>query len=320
MNYRDVRKRGRMIARVTRKRVMPPWLPVDGLVPLADSRRLSEEEIGTIRAWVAGGMPEGDPELLPEMPEFVEGWQLGEPDLVVTMPQPLRGAARRTRRLPQLRGAARPRRGQVGDRDRSPAGAGSGAPPRGHGVGTRPAGRARWRARTACPARCRPTSAPPAPSVVGRWARRRATCRWGLAYKLKAGDDLVLFSHLCPSGKPEIEQTTIGLHFTDTRPPRGIFFLPLPPQFGIATGLSVPPGEKNYEVRGHLRVAVRLDLSAGRGPRPSDLSRDEGFRDAPWRRAPADLRDRRLGLQLAGQLPVRGSRCACPRAPRSKSC
>ena len=39
-------------------------------------------------AGVADGMPEGDPDHLPPRPRNADGWQLGEPDLVVRMPQP----------------------------------------------------------------------------------------------------------------------------------------------------------------------------------------------------------------------------------------
>src|SRR5262249_15991989 len=34
------------------------------------------------------GAPEGDPRDRPVPPQFAEGWQLGKPDLVVTMPEP----------------------------------------------------------------------------------------------------------------------------------------------------------------------------------------------------------------------------------------
>src|SRR5437870_2289109 len=39
-------------------------------------------------AVAAGGAVEGDPRDLPLPPRWIEGWQLGAPDLVVTLPQP----------------------------------------------------------------------------------------------------------------------------------------------------------------------------------------------------------------------------------------
>src|SRR2546430_4656543 len=61
LTYSDVRKRAREIAKVTLKRVMPPWLPEPGYGEFKEERRLSEEEIRLIQEWVAGGAAEGNP-------------------------------------------------------------------------------------------------------------------------------------------------------------------------------------------------------------------------------------------------------------------
>ena len=67
---------------------MPPW-KVDpaghrfiGLDPLSDA------EIDTLQRWVADGAREGDRRDLPTPPRWSGGWQLGQPDLVVTLPAP----------------------------------------------------------------------------------------------------------------------------------------------------------------------------------------------------------------------------------------
>ena len=87
MTYGDLRKRGAMIERVTESRFMPPWHPVEGHGEFAGANRLSDEEIALIGGWLRSGMPQGDPAELPEMPEFDDGWKLGEPDVVVMMPE-----------------------------------------------------------------------------------------------------------------------------------------------------------------------------------------------------------------------------------------
>ena len=51
-NYRDVKKRGRMIAKVTRSRYMPPWHPVPGHGDFSDSRRLQDRDVELISWWV----------------------------------------------------------------------------------------------------------------------------------------------------------------------------------------------------------------------------------------------------------------------------
>ncbi|MEM7515725.1 MAG: cytochrome c, partial [Planctomycetota bacterium] len=87
LSYADAKKRGPMIELVTQDRYMPPWHPEDGVGEFRDARRLTEEEIAQIESWVSSGMAEGDPALSPKVPEFPEGWQLGEPDLVIEMPE-----------------------------------------------------------------------------------------------------------------------------------------------------------------------------------------------------------------------------------------
>ena len=84
----EVRKRAAQIVQVTRDRFMPPWLPEPGYGRFAGERRLSDAQIAMLVQWVDEGTVEGDPADLPPAPQFSDGWQLGEPDLVVTMPQP----------------------------------------------------------------------------------------------------------------------------------------------------------------------------------------------------------------------------------------
>ena len=69
----------------TQEKKMPPWKPTEGL-PFHNDRQLSEHDIKTLAAWVDGGTPEGNVKDAPKPPEFVEGWQLGKPDLIVTVP------------------------------------------------------------------------------------------------------------------------------------------------------------------------------------------------------------------------------------------
>src|SRR5580700_10222304 len=85
MSYEDVAKRGKLIAVVTESRLMPPWRAEPASYPYKDSRRLSDDELATIQAWVKEGMPKGNPVKIPAPPKFPDGWQLGTPDLVVKM-------------------------------------------------------------------------------------------------------------------------------------------------------------------------------------------------------------------------------------------
>ena len=88
LTYQDVRKRARQIVDVTRKRYMPPWLPSPEGPRFAGERRLSDDQIALLETWVQGGMAEGEHLPAPNTPMTKDGWQLGKPDLVLSLPQP----------------------------------------------------------------------------------------------------------------------------------------------------------------------------------------------------------------------------------------
>ena len=89
LTYRDVKPRAEVINRMVQRSVMPPWKPEPGYGDaFIGARRLSDEQITTIQQWVEQGAIEGDPADLPPLPPFREGWRLGQPDLIVRMPEP----------------------------------------------------------------------------------------------------------------------------------------------------------------------------------------------------------------------------------------
>ena len=65
-------------------RIMPPWLPERGHGVFANERRLRDDQIATHPAMGRGGRREGDPADRPPLPTWPDGWQLGQPDLVLT--------------------------------------------------------------------------------------------------------------------------------------------------------------------------------------------------------------------------------------------
>src|SRR5262249_38679636 len=88
VTYKPAANRARFLAQVTAARRMPPWRAEKGYGPFVNERRMSDADIRSIARWAEAGAPEGDPKDLPPPPKFPEGWQLGEPDLVVRMPAP----------------------------------------------------------------------------------------------------------------------------------------------------------------------------------------------------------------------------------------
>jgi hypothetical protein len=64
----------------------PPWKATPESGEFVGQRHLSDAEIGLIQRWIDGGHLEGDPRDLPPAPRQTLGWQLGTPDLILTMP------------------------------------------------------------------------------------------------------------------------------------------------------------------------------------------------------------------------------------------
>ena len=65
---------------------MPPWFADPAHGTFKNDARLTEQQIDTIVKWVDAGAPRGNPADEPKPPALTEGWQLGEPDFVITLP------------------------------------------------------------------------------------------------------------------------------------------------------------------------------------------------------------------------------------------
>jgi mono/diheme cytochrome c family protein len=85
-NYKEVRPWAKAIREKVVTRVMPPWFADPAHGAFSNDPRLSQKEIDAIVAWVEDGAKEGDPKDLPPAPKYAEGWQVGKPDVVLSMP------------------------------------------------------------------------------------------------------------------------------------------------------------------------------------------------------------------------------------------
>jgi peroxiredoxin len=88
LTYKEAAKRAEFIRDVTASGAMPPWKPRPGVGAFLDDPRLTEHEIEILRVWAETGCAPGDLSELPSPPRFPRGWQLGEPDLVLSLPEP----------------------------------------------------------------------------------------------------------------------------------------------------------------------------------------------------------------------------------------
>ncbi|MGB2190805.1 MAG: c-type cytochrome, partial [Flavobacteriales bacterium] len=87
-SYQEVSEYSSFISYVTSTGYMPPWTPDPEYSTLRGERFLTEEQIELLAQWHEAGAPEGDPADNPGLPDFPEGSQVGDPDLVISMPEP----------------------------------------------------------------------------------------------------------------------------------------------------------------------------------------------------------------------------------------
>ena len=86
LTYKEVRPWAAAIREAVETRKMPPWKADPHYGKWSNDPTLTSAEIATIQAWVERGAPEGDPKFLPQPPSFSNGWKIGKPDAIITMP------------------------------------------------------------------------------------------------------------------------------------------------------------------------------------------------------------------------------------------
>ncbi len=85
-DYDEVVGWGEMMLEVIDQKRMPPWHADPEHGRFIGERRMPQEAHNALAAWVEQGMPEGDPDDLPEQPTWGEGWHLAEsPDAEFAM-------------------------------------------------------------------------------------------------------------------------------------------------------------------------------------------------------------------------------------------
>ncbi len=85
--YEDAVDHAATIREVVVQRRMPPWHADPRYGKFSNDRSLTAEEIGTLAGWVESGTPRGDPKDAPAPLRWPEGWSIGKPDAVFTLPR-----------------------------------------------------------------------------------------------------------------------------------------------------------------------------------------------------------------------------------------
>jgi hypothetical protein len=87
LTYEDASSWAEMIREVVKSKRMPPWHADPSHGKFLNDRSLSRADMDTLLAWIGQGCPKGDDKDLPAKKEFSEGWTIGKPDAVFTMPR-----------------------------------------------------------------------------------------------------------------------------------------------------------------------------------------------------------------------------------------
>src|SRR5215467_2424425 len=258
LSYSDAAKHASQIATATAKRFMPPWKPEPGYGEFDEERRLTDAEIQLLAEWAKAGVPEGDPRDKPVPPQFQDGWELGKPDLIVKMPEaytvpaegrdiyrcfviPLNLSEDRYVAAIEFRPGNRKvvhhailhteEPGPDRQRDETDPGPGYNCFGGGGGI-TGEGGLGGW-----------------VPGTTPRFLPD------GVARLVPSGSDLIIQNHYHPSGKPETDQSTVGIYFAKTPPTKTILTLPL-----VVRNLAIPPGDARYKVETSFTTPIPLHV------------------------------------------------------------
>lgn len=86
LTYDQVRPWAKSIREKVALGQMPPWHAEAARGTFSNDRRLSDQDKDTLTRWATNGAPAGDAKDLPPLPKFTEGWEIGAPDAVFSIP------------------------------------------------------------------------------------------------------------------------------------------------------------------------------------------------------------------------------------------
>jgi hypothetical protein len=85
VSFSDARPWAKSIATRVANGTMPPWHADPAHGQFLNDRSLSARDRDVIVKWASNGAPEGDRADLPQVPQYAEGWQIGQPDTIWSM-------------------------------------------------------------------------------------------------------------------------------------------------------------------------------------------------------------------------------------------
>jgi peroxiredoxin len=242
LTYEDASAWADTIREVIRDKRMPPWYADPAHGKWSNDRSLSQAERDTLLAWVDQGTPRGDPKQLPPPRQFADGWRIGQPDVVLTMPKPFDVPAETPKYgVPYKHFYVSTNFAE--DRWVERAEAKPGAPEVVHHiiVFLAPPGENFFPGNPKTPALAG-TAPGDMPLILPP----------GSAKKVPKGSKLVFQMHYTPNGRAQKDQSSIGLIFAKKPPTREVITVPVGnPLF------EIPPGADNHNVE--AKYVLRKD-------------------------------------------------------------
>ena len=279
-DYKETRPWAKAIKTAILTRKMPPWFADPQYGHFRNERKLTEAERNTIIQWADNGAPEGEAKDRPASVAFVDGWNIGQPDVVFQMPEPFDVPASGTLEYQYIviptgftkdtwvsAAEVRPGNRQVVHhvivfvrppgstwmKDAKP------------GIPFVPVVHQRDAngARVADPQRAesRPANDPQRGGDRGSVVNNENLVGYapglqpqdfslgGAAKLIPAGSDIVLQMHYTANGKAATDQSKIGLVLAKETPRYRFLTMPAATQ-----QFAIPPGDPNYEVRSSITI------------------------------------------------------------------
>lgn len=235
-----------MIRKVIERGTMPPWFAAssDGPSLWANDRSLAAAEKADLLAWFGNGQPAGDTADAPRPRQFAGEWQIGEPDVVLQIPQPMpikaTGAMpyQHARIVTTFKEDKWVEAVEIRPTDRAVV----------HHVLVFVVGEG------GLASRIDERTGFFAAYVPGNSAQKYPT---GFAKKLPAGATLVFQLHYTPNGTATTDQTRLGLVFADA-PPKHIVR-----NLGVANrGIAIPAQADNHVEHGRQTFKTDIQMLA----------------------------------------------------------
>jgi hypothetical protein len=262
LTYQQARPWAKAMKQAVLSKKMPPWFADPQYGHFRNDRSLAQKDIDTLVSWVDAGAPEGDSKDMPKPLEFVDGWNIGKPDMIYEMPAAFSVPASGTIEyqyviLPYKFTEDRwIQAAEVRPGNRTVVH---------HVIAYIRDGNSKWM-RDKQPGVIfvpEPDSKGERPSLSGDMLSGfapglpPAVLEPGQGRLIKAGSDIVLQLHYTANGHAGEDRTKVGVLFCKQPPAQRVMTLA-----ASNNKFAIPPGDSNYRVDAEFELAHEAKLSA----------------------------------------------------------